>query len=55
LRTYNNPTPPPALVLQAPGLAELSQPPNPIEIRGFLEAALQLDPRNNVARNLLGK
>jgi hypothetical protein len=42
------------LVLRA-RLAELSEPADPKEIRQTLEAALQLDPRNNVARNLLQK
>jgi spermidine synthase len=42
------------LVLQA-RLAELSEPANPNEIQRTLQAALQLDPHNNVARNLLGK
>ncbi len=41
-----------ALVLKA-RLAELSRPANPDQIRRTLQAALQLDPRNNVARNLL--
>jgi spermidine synthase len=43
-----------ALVLRA-RLAELNEPANPKEIRQTLEAALRLDPHNNVARNLLGK
>jgi spermidine synthase len=43
-----------ALVLRA-RLAELDETANPDEIRRTLQAALQLDPRNNVARNLLGK
>jgi len=43
-----------ALVLRA-RLAELSEPPNPNEVRRTLQAALQLDPSNNVARNLLEK
>jgi spermidine synthase len=43
-----------ALVLRA-RLAELSEPANPNEIRQTLQAALQLDPRNNVAKNLLEK
>jgi len=42
------------LVLRA-RLAELSEPAKPDEIRRTLQAALQLDPRNNVARNLLEK
>ena len=43
-----------ALVLRA-RLAELSEPANANEIRQTLQAALRLDPRNNVARNLLEK
>jgi len=43
-----------ALVLRA-RLAELSVPADAKEIRQLLQAALQLDPHNNVARNLLGK
>jgi spermidine synthase len=43
-----------ALVLRA-RLAELSEPLDANEIRRTLQAALQLDPRNNVARNLLGR
>jgi hypothetical protein len=41
-----------ALVLRA-RLAELGEPANPVEIRQTLQSALQLDPHNNVARNLL--
>jgi hypothetical protein len=43
-----------ALVLRA-RLAELSEPVNPAEIRQTIQAALQLDPHNNVAKNLLEK
>jgi len=43
-----------ALVLQA-RLAELSEPANPSQIRETLKTAEQLDPHNNVARNLLEK
>jgi spermidine synthase len=41
-----------ALVLRA-RLAELSEPVNGAEIRQTLQSALQLDPHNNVAKNLL--
>jgi hypothetical protein len=40
-----------SLVLKA-RLAEMTEPTNQVKIGQLLDAALELDPRNNVARNL---